>query len=190
MTEDEDLALSESAIQAEEIAQTLTISAHTFSRVLRTGLKNAVVEGHSLEKVLRSAAMSISSSALRAGLSPLTSLIGRGASSLFGGLSGTSGQTGGGSGLVPFAKGGVIGTPTAFAAGGGRIGLMGEAGREAILPLARGSDGRLGVAMEGAGGGATITVNVSTPDADSFQRSEAQVTAMLARAVARGRRGL
>ena len=71
------------------------------------------------------------------------------------------------------------------------VGLMGEAGREAVLPLARGSDGRLGVAMEGAsGGGATINVSIATPDAESFQRSEAQVTAMLARAVARGRRGL
>jgi phage-related minor tail protein len=57
------------------------------------------------------------------------------------------------------------------------------------MPLARGPDGRLGVA---AGGGAPthVTVNIATPDADSFKRSEAQVSAALARAVARGRRAL
>jgi phage-related minor tail protein len=66
---------------------------------------------------------------------------------------------------------------------------MGEAGAEAIMPLARGPDGRLGVS---AGGGAPtlVTVNIATPDAESFKRSEAQVSAALARAVARGRRAL
>jgi phage-related minor tail protein len=66
---------------------------------------------------------------------------------------------------------------------------MGERGAEAVMPLARGPDGRLGV----RGGGArpvSVTVNIATPDADSFRRSEAQVAATLARAVARGRRGL
>jgi phage-related minor tail protein len=70
---------------------------------------------------------------------------------------------------------------------------MGEQGAEAILPLARGSDGRLGV--RSATGGASsrpvsVTVNVAATDADSFRRSEAQVAAALARAVARGQRGL
>jgi phage-related minor tail protein len=67
---------------------------------------------------------------------------------------------------------------------------MGEAGAEAVMPLTRGSDGRLGV--QSAGGGAQVVVhfNVTTPDATSFVKSEAQVSAMLARAVARGRRGL
>jgi phage-related minor tail protein len=57
------------------------------------------------------------------------------------------------------------------------------------MPLARGSDGRLGVRTEG---GASVTVNfhIATNDAESFRKSEAQVTAMLARAVGRGRRGL
>jgi phage-related minor tail protein len=66
--------------------------------------------------------------------------------------------------------------------------MAGEAGAEAILPLARGADGRLGV--QGGGQATVVHVNVTTPDADSFRRSEAQVTAMLARAVGRGRRGL
>jgi phage-related minor tail protein len=68
---------------------------------------------------------------------------------------------------------------------------MGERGAEAIMPLARGPDGRLGVR---AGGGQArplnVVVQVSTPDAESFRRSEAQVSAAIARAVARGRRAL
>jgi len=91
---------------------------------------------------------------------------------------------------VPFAKGGVVSTPSYFPMGG-EIGLAGEAGAEAILPLARGADGRLGVAAgAGQGAGAPIVFNVTTPDAQSFLKSEAQVSAMLARAVGRGTRGL
>lgn len=179
---------------AEELADTLEVSASRFSSVISTGMRKAIADGHTLDRVLRQAALSISNSALRSGLRPLSNLVGQGASAVFGGLGSAigGGLAGAATGVVPFAKGGVIGAPTAFGMSGGRVGLMGEAGREAVLPLARGADGRLGVALEGGsgGGGATINVSISTPDADSFQRSEAQVTAMLARAVARGRRGL
>ena len=47
--------------------------------------------------------------------------------------------------LVPFAQGGVVNGPTTFPMSGGRMGLMGEAGAEAIMPLRRGKDGKLGV---------------------------------------------
>lgn len=59
--------------------------------------------------------------------------------------------------LVPFARGGVVSGPTTFPMAGNRIGLMGEAGPEAILPLARGADGSLGVR---GGGGVTLSVMV------------------------------
>jgi len=52
--------------------------------------------------------------------------------------------------VVPFAKGGVVGGPTAFGMSGGKTGLMGEAGPEAIMPLKRGADGKLGVASQRA----------------------------------------
>jgi len=48
--------------------------------------------------------------------------------------------------LTAFARGGVVNRPTVFPFARG-IGLMGEAGPEAILPLRRGRDGRLGVEM-------------------------------------------
>lgn len=91
--------------------------------------------------------------------------------------------------IMPFAKGGVVAAPTYFPLGRG-MGLMGEAGSEAVMPLARGADGRLGVRSAGEARPVQVTVNIATPDADSFRRSEAQVAAALARAVARGRRGL
>ena len=67
---------------------------------------------------------------------------------------------------------------------------MGEAGAEAVLPLSRGADGRLGVASDGAGSPVNVTFNVQARDAESFRRSESQLTAMLARTVRRGSRNL
>ena len=65
--------------------------------------------------------------------------------------------------VIPYADGGVVSSPTYFPMAGGNTGLMGEAGPEAIMPLKRGKDGKLGVQAEG--GGTTVvnqTINVST----------------------------
>jgi hypothetical protein len=51
--------------------------------------------------------------------------------------------------LVPFAKGTVVGAPTIFPMADGKTGMMGEAGPEGILPLARGANGALGVRSTG-----------------------------------------
>nr|WP_272210657.1 hypothetical protein [Marinicella sp. W31]MDC2876558.1 hypothetical protein [Marinicella sp. W31] len=50
--------------------------------------------------------------------------------------------------ITPFASGGVVSRPTYFPMSGG-LGLMGEAGSEAIMPLKRGPDGSLGVSASG-----------------------------------------
>ena len=69
-------------------------------------------------------------------------------------------------GILPFAKGGIVNAPTIFPFANG-TGLMGEAGPEAIMPLKRGADGKLGV--EGGGGGGTnITMNINAIDSQSF----------------------
>ena len=89
--------------------------------------------------------------------------------------------------VMPFAKGGVVAQPTGFAMRGGR-GLMGEAGPEAIMPLARGPDGRLGVQASGGARPVTVVMNIQTPDVAGFQRSQSQIAAQAARMLARGQR--
>lgn len=68
----------------------------------------------------------------------------------FGGANANGNAFNGGS-IVPFANGGVVTAPQLFPMSGGRIGLRGEAGPEAIMPLKRGPDGKLGVRMHGGG---------------------------------------
>ncbi len=59
----------------------------------------------------------------------------------------------------PFADGGVVSRPTEFPMMGGGTGLMGEAGPEAIMPLKRGKNGKLGVQAEGGAGDVIIHQN-------------------------------
>lgn len=74
--------------------------------------------------------------------------------------------------VVPFAQGGIVSRPTLFPMTGGRTGLMGEAGEEAVVPLRRGPSGRLGIDAYGAGGGGQTnnTFQISAVDAPSFVR--------------------
>lgn len=64
------------------------------------------------------------------------------------------------SGLVAFARGGVVSSPTYFGFNGGR-GLMGEQGPEAVMPLTRTANGNLGVQVQGMGGGTVVNAPVS-----------------------------
>ena len=159
-----------------------------FGSTLTSALKGAAVSGKGLEDVLKGVALSLAGMALDAGLKPLQGLF----SGLFSGLLGSA---------LPFAKGGITGGVQAFASGGvvssptyfpngGSMGLMGEAGSEAIMPLQRGSDGRLGVGVSGGGKQTPVVITISTPDAASFVKSQAQISAMVARAAGRGNRYL
>ncbi|MGR3542441.1 MAG: phage tail tape measure protein [Hasllibacter sp.] len=151
----------------------------SLSRSLRGAFDDVVFSGGSLSSALRDVARSMVDTVYASAMRPVTDHFGGLISDAVGGLVG---------GLVPFAKGGVVGGPVAFPMRGG-AGLMGEAGPEAILPLARGADGSLGVRAGGGGGGAThVTVNVHTPDAQSFLRSRSQVAAAMQRAARQGRR--
>lgn len=171
----------------EQALENLKGLSESFGSQLTGALKSAAVSGKSLDDVLRRIALNLAGMALEQGLKPLQSLAGSLFSGLLSGIGGLFGFAKGG--VVPFASGGVVSAPTYFPMGGG-MGLMGEAGAEAILPLRRGADGSLGVAAGAGGAAVTVVFNVATPDAPSFRKSEAQVTGMLARAVRRGMRTL
>ncbi|MBN8966403.1 MAG: phage tail tape measure protein [Rhizobiales bacterium] len=172
----------------------LTVSANGFASAMSRAFTQSASGGRQFDDVLKSLALRMSSLVVTAAFKPIASGITGGLNSLFGGL------FGGGSGanvvaatgaVKPFAAGGVIGTPTYFPLMSGGTGLAGEAGPEAIMPLARGPDGRLGVAANGGGAGApNVTIHIRTPDAESFRRSESYITGQIARAVARGQRSL
>ena len=72
--------------------------------------------------------------------------------------------------IVPYKMGGIVNKPTLFPMANG-MGLMGEAGPEAVMPLRRGSNGKLGV--QSSGGVGNIVVNVdasgSSIEGDSAQ---------------------
>jgi lambda family phage tail tape measure protein len=76
--------------------------------------------------------------------------------------------------VTAFANGGIVGGPTLFPMANG-AGLMGEAGPEAVMPLARDSSGRLGV--RSGGGGSVVQVNVvNQATADGYQATATQST--------------
>jgi len=148
-------------------------------RSLTSAFRGAILDGRSLKSVLGEVSRAFADIALRAALKPLGTLVSGVVENLF---TATNPALGG---VTPFAKGGVVAAPTYFPMGRG-LGVAGEAGPEAILPLTRGSDGRLGVA---GGGNVSVTFNVTATDARSFAASEAEISALLLRAVKRGTRG-
>ncbi len=166
----------------------VTREATSFSGAISRAFRDAVVGGKSFESVLSSLALKLAGLALDRALKPVSDTLGGAVDALFKSFGLAHGAVVAGGTVQPFAQGGVVSQPTLFPLARG-LGLMGEAGAEAVLPLARGPDGTLGV-KSGATSSVAVTFNVTAADADSFRKSEAQVTAMLARAVARGRRGL
>lgn len=166
----------------------LTALTRTFEKVVMGAFKRSSTEVKSFESSLRSAALTFSGSLLRSAIRPLTNELAKASGSLLSNLFGGGQAPAETSDVVGFSQGGVFASPRYFPMSQG-LGVMGEAGAEAIMPLSRGADGRLGVAAT-ASPDPKIVVNVTTPDAPSFLRSETQISAALARAVARGRRGL
>ncbi len=59
-----------------------------------------------------------------------------------------------------------------------------------VAPLAGASAARETLSTRTAAAPVSVTVNISTPHAESFRQSQGQVAAMLTRAVARGQRNL
>ena len=179
-----------------EMAQATRIG-QQFGTSLASAFDGLIVKGRSLTDVVRNLGQSLSQVALKAAFKPLENAVGTGIGNLFsGGLTGgvdfgfARGGVFQGGVPIPFARGGVIASPITFPMGRGQTGIAGERGAEAIMPLARGPDGRLGIVSAGGGAPMQIHVNIATSDIDSFQRAESQISALLARAVSRGQRNL
>jgi hypothetical protein len=199
--------LREETERAGDVARELGL---TFS----SAFEDAVVKGNDLRGVLQGLVQDVSRIVVRKAVTePLGNAFSSGLASgfpaLFGAsggdkgadfLAATSGSFGtftgsvttnangnafGAGDLIPFARGGIVDRPTVFPFARG-IGLMGEAGPEAIMPLKRGPDGKLGVA---GGGGQVVNVTIMANDPGSFfGKNGRQVTRELAAAVDRGRR--
>ncbi len=167
----------------------LNASAGDFSNILSGALRGAIMQGRSLDDILRQAALRFSSQILSRSLSSLASSFNSSLGNLFSGGGSPIAFAKGGT-VRAFAQGGVVASPTYFPMSNGETGLAGEAGAEAILPLARGADGRLGVRAGGNRAPVSVTFNVTTPDAESFRRSELQLSKYIARVAGRGQRGL
>jgi hypothetical protein len=140
---------------------------------LTGAFRSAIIEGDSLGEVLRNLAVRISDLALSAALKPVEGFLG--------------GIIQRGIGAGASASGAAVARPGYFPTGTG-LGLTVDPAAGATAMPVRGSTGRstpTTLALP-----AQVTVNISTPDVESFRRSESQVSSALARAVDRGRRGL
>lgn len=168
----------------------------TLERGLQRGFRRAidgvVQEGDSLGDALRNVVLSVISTAYSAAVSPVAdhigSLLAGSVGQMVGLLPFENGAAFSQGRVMPFADGGIVSGPVAFPLRGS-TGLMGEAGPEAIMPLARGADGKLGVRVGGSGA-VNIVMNINTPDVDGFSRSQGQIAAQVSRALSRGQRNL
>jgi hypothetical protein len=180
--------------RADELNRLNELSERLGTSLTDTFTKGASAGGR-FDRTLQTLSRSLLNFGLNLARAPLQNLIQQGVGSLMKGLGGGGATPFARGGVfsqgrvTPFAQGGVVAAPTYFPMRGG-AGLMGESGPEAIMPLARGPDGKLGVAGGGGARPIAITVNIAATDVQSFRRSEAQVSAALARAVARGGRAM
>lgn len=191
--------ITRAMLEAGDASRNFALDSERALRSVSTELRRATREGRdfgnalkgrSLSDTLRKLALDISRMALDRAVKTITGAVSGGLGHLLGGvIPSANGNAISDGRVLPFAKGGVVSSPVLFPLRGG-AGLAGEAGAEAILPLQRGADGRLGVAAQGGSAPVNITFNVTATDAASFRRSESQIAAMLSRASARGNRNL
>lgn len=173
-------------------SQEVDALASGFSGGLRRAFDGVVFDGMKLSDALKGLARSMADTVFNTAMRPIQNVAGGALAQGLNSLLGTimpfeKGGVLSRSQVMPFAHGGIVTQPTTFPMRGA-TGLMGEAGSEAIMPLARGPDGRLGVSAGGAQRPVTVVMNISTPDVQGFQRSQSQIAAQALRALARGQR--
>ena len=162
-----------------------------FAGGLRRAIDGLVIDGDRLSQALGTVGRAMIDTVYKAAVKPVSDQLGgalaQGVNGIVSGLMPFANGAPFSQGRVmPFAKGGVVSQATPFPMRGA-TGLMGEAGPEAIMPLTRGPDGRLGVRSHG-GSAPQVTINISTPDVAGFQRSQGQIAAEMSRLLGRGAR--
>ena len=140
----------------------LSEKTNTLADNLASAFTSIVTGSESARDAIGNLAKSIADSLIKSGFQSLfSSILPVGLSSfLFPSAKGNAFDSGN---ILAFQRGGVVNRATPFGLSGGRLGIAGEAGPEAILPLSRGSDGNLGVRAQGGVGGSSnnVTVNYS-----------------------------
>lgn len=157
---------------------------------LTTMLDSWIVKGESFTDVIRVMAQEIESLIFRKVVAEQAAALLTQGINYYGGAALTSDK---GNAFTPtgvvhqYAMGGVVDQPSFFKFGGGQVGSVAEREPEAIMPLRRLSNGRLGVESSGGGSNRTQIVNVKmdvhTPDQDGFRRNQRTLLAKMHRGI-------
>jgi hypothetical protein len=152
----------------DERTQKLELSTRKYASAISAAFASAVTSGKSFDDVLKSLALRMSQMAVQAAMRPLVGGVMGGFNNMFAGL-----FTGGGSVTAPA----YLPPPAASSFGAAPVSAH-------ATPAELARAGSTGAASP------HVSIHISTPDAESFRRSEAYVTGQIARAVARGQRTL
>jgi phage-related minor tail protein len=190
-----------------ETNRVLQDAAQDLGLTFSSAFEDAIVRGRRLSEVLQGLAQDIARIIVRRSITePLGGALSQLISGInFGGLFGGGGGSGNVLGvpfsavtnargnafadgrIIPFAAGGIVTGPTLFPMRGA-MGLMGEAGPEAILPLARDRSGSLGVRASG-NSSPVITQSFTIDARGADAGSEARLRALVPQIVAAARDG-
>ena len=136
--------LPETVDKVRDSTRMLGVSTTVFAKAISKAFAYAAAGGKQFDDVLKQLALRLSGMAVTQAVNPIAKGMAGGLSKLFDGLFAGGGDSSETRRAIPFAAGGVIGAPAYFPLSHGGFGLAGEAGPEAIVPLTRGPDGRLG----------------------------------------------
>ncbi|MGH1460015.1 MAG: phage tail tape measure protein [Paracoccaceae bacterium] len=138
------------------------------SRGLRKAFDSAVFDGARLSDVLREVAQTMANTAYNQALKPVTDQVGSTIAQGIGSLVGAA---------MPFGNTGLFG-------GGKNAAAMGyDSAASSVMSASERQSKTQQVAAP-----VSVVMNISTPDAASFQRSQAQIAAEMSRALSRGQR--
>lgn len=175
---------------ANDRAERTDDTARQLGLTFSSAFEDAIVKGKDFREVLKGVEADLARIIVRKAITePLANAIGpvaKGVGNVFTDfftnlLTSANGNIFAGGNVVPFATGGIVGGPTFFPMANGGVGLMGEAGPEAIMPLGRDSSGRLGVRAQG--GGMTIQQNFTIDARGADAGVDAKIRAGVAIAV-------